>query len=115
MRVLNQNIIFFLGSICIILLLQGPADVDAVIGKNGEPIYATLQLKPGPPHKPKPGTFYAPLKGIQRPPRPSTLLKPAPPDPRRDLKPGVRKPLVPPHNRPLPPTRGVSLGKPSGK
>ncbi|KAL1442668.1 hypothetical protein MTO96_046304, partial [Rhipicephalus appendiculatus] len=40
------------------------------------PIYATLQLKPGPPHKPRPGTFYAPLKDIRRPPRPSTLLKP---------------------------------------
>ncbi|KAL1444827.1 hypothetical protein MTO96_029442, partial [Rhipicephalus appendiculatus] len=51
-------------------------DVDAVIGKNGEPIYARLQLKPGPPHKPGPGTFYAPLKDIRRPPRPSTLLKP---------------------------------------
>lgn len=113
MRVLDVNILFLLGLVCIIALLQGPTHVDAVIANNGEPIYAKLNLKPGPKHNPGPGTLYAPVKGMGKPPVPSRLLKPGPPDPKRHLKP---PPGLPPRGRPAPPPRVQSLGiKPSGK
>ncbi|XP_037525228.1 uncharacterized protein LOC119402180 [Rhipicephalus sanguineus] len=113
MRVLDVNILFLLGLVCIIALLQGPTHVEAVIGKNGEPVYASLNLKPGPPHKPGPGTLYTPIKDMKKPAVPSRLLKPGPPNPNRHLKP---PPARPPHGRPAPPPRVQSLGiKPSGK
>ncbi|XP_037525846.1 uncharacterized protein LOC119402872 [Rhipicephalus sanguineus] len=102
MVALGQNILLLLCLICVISFLQGPTHVDAVIGPDGNPVYAKLNLKPGPTHKPGLGTLYTPVRGMGRPPDPKRNLKPPPPRP--------------PHGRPAPPTRWQSLGiKPSGK
>nr|XP_037273789.1 proline-rich receptor-like protein kinase PERK2 [Rhipicephalus microplus] len=110
MWVHSGNMIFLLGILCLVSLLQGPAPVEGTIGRDGHPIYAKLKFRPGAPPAPvpRPGTYHTPVKGMKKPPPPSRLLKPGPPDPKRHLKP---PPALPPRGRPQVPPRVGSLAK----